>query len=170
MNPSSNLLNLSVLRTSKLIGCCQKGGWFSGLFPNFTVSFWQEYKVCVCVFVCVPLSLEPLHKLDPNHSKTLTVDRSLIWKASSLQTRLWTACENAAHWPVWTGDGHLPSASTKIESWATAAADPRHLLPGAQGGDQEWGALCSGKTSRTGLQIVRYFQKILWDPLACVWI
>lgn len=33
---------------------------------------------CACVFVCVPLSLEPLHKLDPNHSKTLTVDRSLI--------------------------------------------------------------------------------------------
>ena len=31
----------------------------------------------------------------------------------------------------------------------------------AQGGDQEWGTLCAGKTGRTGLQIVRYFQKIL---------
>ena len=40
---------------------------------------------------------------------------------------------------------------------------PSALPKGAQGGDQEWGALCSGKTGRLGLQIVRYFQeKILW--------
>ena len=32
----------------------------------------------------------------------------------------------------------------------------------AQGGDQEWGAPCSGKTGRTGLQRVGYFQEMLW--------
>ena len=47
---------------------------------------------------------------------------------------------------------HLPSASTQTESWATAAADPQHTLSRAQGGDQGWGALCPGKTGRTGLQ------------------
>ena len=34
-----------------------------------------------------------------------------------------------------TGDWHLPSASTWIESWATEASDPQHPLKGAQGGD-----------------------------------
>ena len=36
---------------------------------------------------------------------------------------------------MWTGDWHLPSASTWIESWATEASDPQHPLKGAQGGD-----------------------------------
>ena len=46
--------------------------------------------------------------------------------------------------------------------WTTAAASPQHPLKGAQGGDQDWGALCSRKTGRTDHQIVRYFQEILW--------
>ena len=34
---------------------------------------------------------------------------------------------------------------------------------GVQGGEQKWGILCSWKTGRTSLQIVRYFQElILW--------
>ena len=60
---------------------------------------------------------------------------------------------------LWAGDWHLASASTWTDSWATATTDPQHPLKGAQGGDQEWGTLCSGKTGRTGLQIVRYFQE-----------
>ena len=60
---------------------------------------------------------------------------------------------------------HWPSSSTRIESLATAVADLQHVLKGVQGGDLEWGSLCSGKTGRTGLQIVRYFQKKLsYEP------
>ena len=67
---------------------------------------------------------------------------------------------------LWTRDWYLSPASTGLESWATATADPQHPLKGAQGGDQEWGTLCSGKTGRAGLQIVRYFQeKILCAQL-----
>ena len=60
-------------------------------------------------------------------------------------------------------NGRLPSTSTRINSWAAAATDLQHPLEGAQGGDQERGTLGSGKTDKTGLQGVRYFQeKILW--------
>ena len=44
-----------------------------------------------------------------------------------------------------TTNGHLPSTSTRIKSWAAAAADLQHPRKGAQDGDQEWGTLCSGK-------------------------
>ena len=46
--------------------------------------------------------------------------------------------------------------------------NPQHTLSGAQGGDQEWGALCSGKTGRTGLQIVRYFRRRFYMPNSCI--
>ena len=55
---------------------------------------------------------------------------------------------------------HLPSASVKIKSIATAANDLQYTPKEVQGGDQEWGTLClAGKTGRTGLQTVRYFQE-----------
>ena len=78
----------------------------------------------------------------------------------------WDLNTDYSSFMVWTRDWHLPSASTWVESWATAAADPPHPLKGAQDGDQEWGTLCSGKTGRTGLQRVRYVQeKIFMSPI-----
>ena len=50
----------------------------------------------------------------------------------------------------------LPSASTRNESWAAAAAELRHL-EGVEGGEQKWGALCSGKLAKQ----VRYFQELI---------
>ena len=48
-------------------------------------------------------------------------------------------------------------------SCATAAADFQHPLKGAQGGEQKWGTLCSGKNWRNSSSD-RYFQEpILWD-------
>ena len=44
-----------------------------------------------------------------------------------------------------TKNCHLPSGSAKMKSLATAVADLQRTLKGAQGGDQEWGTLCSGK-------------------------
>ena len=66
------------------------------------------------------------------------------------------------YFPVPTKNWYLPSASTGIRSLATTATDLLYALKGFQGGDQEWGTAL-GKTGRTSLQIVRYFQeKILW--------
>lgn len=64
----------------------------------------------------------------------------------------------------WTGILHLPSASTWIKSWATAAADPQHLLRGAQGRNQEWSTLFPG---RTGLQR-EIFMKRFYEPNSCI--
>ena len=61
--------------------------------------------------------------------------------------------------PLSTTNWHLPATSARIKSCAAAAADFQHPLKGFQGGEQKWGTLCPGKTSRTGLQIVRYFQE-----------
>ena len=65
-----------------------------------------------------------------------------------------------------TTNGHSPwaLASTRLKSWATAAADLQHLLKGVQGGEQKWGMLCSGggekgETGRTRLQVGLYFQE-----------
>ena len=44
-----------------------------------------------------------------------------------------------------TKNWHLPTAFTKIKSHTIVAADLQHPLKGVQGGDQEWGTLCSGK-------------------------
>jgi hypothetical protein len=52
---------------------------------------------------------------------------------------------------------HVPWAPLK--SCAAAAADFQHPLKGVQGGEQKWGTLCSGKTGRTSLRIVRIFQE-----------
>ena len=38
---------------------------------------------------------------------------------------------------------HLPSASTRMKSLATAVTDLQHTQKGVQGNDQEWGTLCS---------------------------
>ena len=40
---------------------------------------------------------------------------------------------------------------------AAAATDLQYFLKGAQGGEQKWGTLCSGKTGKTGLQMVMDF-------------
>ena len=40
---------------------------------------------------------------------------------------------------------HLPSASVKIKSIATAATDLQYTPKEVQGGDQEWSTLSSGK-------------------------
>ena len=44
-----------------------------------------------------------------------------------------------------TTSWHLPSASTRIKSWAATASDLQHPQEGVQGGGQEWGPLHSGK-------------------------
>ena len=61
-----------------------------------------------------------------------------------------------------TTNWHLPSTSTRIKSWAAAAADRQHARKEfrVEIRNEALGAL--GKTGKTGLQIVRYFQKILW--------
>ena len=65
---------------------------------------------------------------------------------------------------LWTGDWHLPSASTWIESWNDAAAYPQHSQKGVQGGDQEWGTLCSGK-KMTGQAFRQIFSgKDFYEP------
>ena len=56
-----------------------------------------------------------------------------------------------------TATCHLPLREIKF--WAAAAADLQYPLKRVQGGEQERSTLCSGKTGRTGLQKVRYFQK-----------
>ena len=62
----------------------------------------------------------------------------------------------------WTTNWHVPSTSTRIKSWAAAAADFQHPLKRAQA-ENRYDPLCVlGKTGRTGLQIVRYLQRILW--------
>ena len=61
--------------------------------------------------------------------------------------------------------GHLPSSSTRIKLCAAAAADFQYPRKGVQGGDQEWGTLCSGsgESGRTDLQIVSMFSRVgLW--------
>ena len=54
------------------------------------------------------------------------------------------------------------SLSTRIKSMITAATDLKNHLKGVQGGDQEWGNLCSEK-SWQNRPSNRYFQ-ILWAP------
>ena len=53
-----------------------------------------------------------------------------------------------------TESWHLPSASATMRSLGTSATDLQHIPKGVQCGDQGWDALCTGKTDRTGLQIV----------------
>ena len=58
---------------------------------------------------------------------------------------------------------HLPSISVKNTSFADSTVDFPHLFKGVQGVVQKWGTLCSGKTCRTDLQIVKCFQEpMLW--------
>ena len=53
---------------------------------------------------------------------------------------------------LWTEVWHLPPVSTWSKTWTTAATNPQHPLRGAEGGYQERGTLCSGKTGGTGFQ------------------
>ena len=48
---------------------------------------------------------------------------------------------------------HLRYASSRTRSTANAATDLQHTLTGVQGGNQNRDTLCTGKNSRTGLQI-----------------
>lgn len=69
-------------------------------------------------------------------------------------------------WELETGTHPLPLHRPNREPLELAT---RGTPETAQGGDQEWGALCSGTTGRTGLQTVRNFQeKILRAQLSHV--
>ena len=67
-----------------------------------------------------------------------------------------------------TKNCHLPPASTRTLSLATAVADLQHTFKGVQSGDHEWGTLCSGKTGRKGLQIVKIFPGDFISPVSCL--
>ena len=56
---------------------------------------------------------------------------------------------------------HLPSTPTRIKSCAAAAADFEHALKGVQVESRNEALCALGKTGRTGLQIVRYFQELI---------
>ena len=57
---------------------------------------------------------------------------------------------------------HLPSTSTRVKSCAAVAADLQHPLKRFQGGEQNWGTLCSGENWQNR-SVDRYFQElILW--------
>ena len=60
-----------------------------------------------------------------------------------------------------TTNWHLPSASTRIESRAAAAADLQHPLRGVQGGGQEGGTLGSGKNWQNRSSDRDFQEKIL---------
>ena len=63
-------------------------------------------------------------------------------------------------WELETGTCHLPPRGWDPEPLQLPTLHPPER---SSGWEQVWGALCSGKTGRTGLQTVRYFQEsILW--------
>ena len=81
------------------------------------------------------------------------------------KVHLWTDIHHHPTWPVYwllSGEQKDPphsfsNTSTRMKSCA-ASTPPK----GFQGGEQKWSTVCSGKTGRTGLQIVRYFQELIW--------
>ena len=96
----------------------------------------------------------------------LKTQKDRILKASRLMN-MWRLEESGAFsgdMEVWTRVWHLPSASIWIKSWGSADANPQHPLNRAQGGDQEWDTLCSGKTGRAGLQIGYFMSPLLASP------
>ena len=63
-------------------------------------------------------------------------------------------------WQLPTENWHM-SSSIRIKSLATAVTD---TPKGVQGGDQEWGTLCSEKNWQNRSSD-RYFQEILWSQI-----
>ena len=64
---------------------------------------------------------------------------------------------------------HLPSISIRIKSSTVAAADFRDSLKEFRVENRNKVLWAQGKTGRTGLQIVRYFQETtLWAPSSCI--
>ena len=68
-----------------------------------------------------------------------------------------------------TKECHSPSDITRMKSLVTVDTTLHCTLKRIQGGEQEWGTLCSGgwgwgkKAGKTGVQLVKYFQdKFLW--------
>ena len=62
-----------------------------------------------------------------------------------------------------------PSGSTRMKSPATAVADLQHTQKGAQGGDQEWCALCPGGNWQNGPSDSEIFSgEDLMNPTACI--
>ena len=90
------------------------------------------------------------------NSKPVVYKTTRFCKGNVLGSR-WKVV-STTHW-------HLPSISTRIKSYAAAAADFQHPLRGVHGGGQKWGTLCSGKNGRIELQIVRYFQEPVLVPV-----
>ena len=69
-----------------------------------------------------------------------------------------------------TKNWYFASTSTRIKSWSTATFDLQHPLKGVNGRVQQWAVCALGKAGRIGLQIGRYFQKILWAELLHLFI
>ena len=64
---------------------------------------------------------------------------------------------------------HLRSTSTRIKSCAAAAADLQQFLKGVQGGDQEWGTLCSGKLAeQVFFRQLDIFRSWYYEPNSCI--
>lgn len=62
-----------------------------------------------------------------------------------------------------------PPGSTRTKSLGTAFIYLQHTLKGIQSEDEEQGTLCSGRTGRTVIQLVRYCQeKIFMNLNSCI--
>ena len=97
---------------------------------------------------------DPLEKEMATHSSTLAWRIPWTEEPGRLQS---TGLQSVGHdWAT------SLSLSTRIKSMITAATDLKNHLKGVQGGDQEWGNLCSEK-SWQNRPSNRYFQ-ILWAP------
>ena len=97
---------------------------------------------------------DPLEKEMATHSSTLAWRIPWTEEPGRLQS---TGLQRVGHdWAT------SLSLSTRIKSMITAATDLKNHLKGVQGGDQEWGNLCSEK-SWQNRPSNRYFQ-ILWAP------
>ena len=62
---------------------------------------------------------------------------------------------------LWIGVWHLPSASTEIESWVTAAADPQHPWKELRVESRSEDLLALGKLEEQVFRQV-FWEKILW--------
>lgn len=112
----------------------------------------------LCFHVITPMATKPdyllcIHVFFSKHSSVIALLSSLL----------------AAHKEK---DGpHLRDEQTttlkRASKWLEYMLTFQTLWRVVQGGEQEWGTLCSRKTGATGLQIVKCFKLILWAS-ACI--
>ena len=95
--------------------------------------------VCVCIYIYEKVSFQSTIIWKPFSSHS--------WGNLCYQLPLYML-RNAVFcmFLLSTANWHLPSTSTRIKSWAAAAAGFQHPLKGVQGGEQKWGTLASMKT------------------------